>query len=535
MTKHSTSQPERFLQAGMITFIFLVGLTIRLAAPLASTFPLNDGALFYSMIEDLQNARYVLPISGTYNGTNIPHAYPPLAFYLTGLLSDLTNASLIDLLRLLPAFVSGLCILAFYLLAKEIMPSKTQATLATFAFAMLPRTFDWLIMGGGITRSFGLLFALLTITFAFRLYATHDRRAIWLCILFGTLVLLTHPEATVHTAITAFVFYIWKDRSLKGLIISLAIITAILALSAPWWGIVISRHGLDPFLASLNAARQNSFNQLVGLVIFFRFLFADEPYLAILSSVGVVGFFASLNGKRGMLPSWLFALHFIEPRGGTLYMMIPLALLVGVGLDAIILPGLNTIESQNGQVTKKTGTAATLGSAFNFSFGKAARLFLIILFIYTSFSAYSVGLRIYQDFTLKQADLEAFEWAKYNTPSESEFLLITGQEPLRDAWSEWFPVLTGRKSQATVFGYEWVNDGNFGNRVDNYQSLQKCAKEGANCLNAWKLENGSAPIFLYLRGTNMGALRASIREENGYILKYESGNTSIYRIELNAQ
>jgi hypothetical protein len=426
-----------------LLFFTLIGLAVRLAAPLQAAFPLNDGGLFYAMIVDLQKAGYALPVYATYNAAQIPFAYPPLAFYLTGWLADLLRIPTLELVRLLPAVVSALTIPAFYSLAKEITSSKVQIVLAVFAFAVLPRDFAWLIMGGGITRSFGLLFALLTMAAAYRFYSGHERRHQLACILFGALTAVTHPEATVHTAITALVFYLWRDRSLKGFTGSLGIAGGILLLTTPWWGTVLSRHGSGPFLAAFTATGQDSLNPLVGLFIFFRFLFTEEPFLSILAVLGLVGLFASFARKQTLLPAWLFILHLVEPRGGPLYMMIPLALLIGYALDNVILPALRP----KGDNPTPANAREALESILRV---KTSRYFLLFLFAYCSMSAYSTSLKIKDELSLQPADLQAFAWVKANTPEESQFLLVTGQLPLRDAWSEWFPVLAERHSQATV-------------------------------------------------------------------------------------
>ncbi len=218
MTAIKSKQSKDYTMPGVVFFITLIGLVIRVAAPLQAGFPLNDGGLFYDMIVDLQAAHYALPMYATYNSAIIPFAYPPLAFYLTGLLADILHISPLDLVRLLPALISGLTIPAFYLLAREITDSKLQIVFGVFAFALIPRDFAWLIMGGGITRSFGMLFAILTMVFAYRFYNGHATRHLLASILLGALTVATHPEATVHTAITALVFYLWKDRSLKGVL-----------------------------------------------------------------------------------------------------------------------------------------------------------------------------------------------------------------------------------------------------------------------------------------------------------------------------
>ncbi len=523
-TRQVSPTNENGILLASIVFITLIGFAIRLAAPLQASFPLNDGGLFYAMIVELQEAHYAIPLFVTYNAVDIPFAYPPLAFYLTGLLADLLHVSLLDLVRLLPAIVSGLTIPAFYSLSKEITSSKLQIGFAVFAFAVLPRDFAWLIMGGGITRSFGLLFAILTMTFAHRFYKTHSTRHLLTCILLGALTVAAHPEATVHTAITALVLYLWKDRSLKGLFLSLGIAVGILTLTAPWWGVVIARHGAGPFQAAMTASGQDSHHLLINLLIFFRFLFTNEPFLPILSILGLIGLFASLARKQTLLPAWFFILYLIEPRGGTLYMMLPLSLLIGYALESVILPSLHS----RGEDEPPQAGQHSLSGVFQ---GKVLQIFILFLFSYGVISAYSTNLRTRNEFSLHPTDLEALNWVRENTPEDSEFLLVTGQLPLRDAWSEWFPVLTERHSQATVFGYEWINDGNFGVRVDAYKDLQACAYKDVTCLDNWSLASGGKFSYVYLwslKGTSQYPLSVHLQAEPGYDLVYQNDQTMIF-------
>lgn len=507
-----------------VLFFTLISLAVRLAAPLQAAFPLNDGGLFYRMILDIQEAHYALPTYARYNSVTLPFAYPPLAFYLTGLLADFLQLSVLDLVRVLPASISALTIPAFYLLAKEITDSKLQIVFGMFAFAMLPRDFAWMIMGGGITRSFGLLFAILTMTSVHRFYNGHKMRHLLANILLGALTVITHPEASVHTAITALVFYLWRDRSVKGFILSLAIATGIIVLTSPWWGLILSRHGVDPFLAAMKASAQDSINPLIGLFIFFRFLFTDEPFLPLLAMLGLVGLFASLARKRTLLPAWLFILHLIEPRGGTLYMMIPLALLIGYALDNVILPILNP-KGDN-------APANTMQALENILRGRTARYFLLFLFAYSAMSAYNTSLKIKQELSLQPSDLEAFSWVKENTPEDSNFLLVTGQHPLRDAWSEWFPVLTGQHSQATLFGYEWINDGKFGSRVEAYKKLQACAYEDIKCLDDWDqgLNDPYSYVYLYNQtDPRRFPLTIRLQQLENYELVFQNKQTMIFQ------
>src|SRR3954468_14221949 len=108
---------ERLLAAGVVAGAVLLGLFLRLLRVVGEDFPLNDGALFVQMTEDLRAAGYHLPATTTYDYAGIPFAYPPLAFYVAGWLADL-GVPLLDVVRLLPALVSTCTILAFHALAR---------------------------------------------------------------------------------------------------------------------------------------------------------------------------------------------------------------------------------------------------------------------------------------------------------------------------------------------------------------------------------------------------------------------------------
>ncbi len=505
----------------------LVGLSVRIAIPLVSPFPLNDGGLFYTMILDLQKNHFLLPVVTTYNSASLPYAYPPAAFYIYASLNSLTGIALLDLMRLLPAVFSGLSIPAFYWLAREMLQSKSQAGLAALAFAFIPRTFDWLIMGGGITRSLGLILALLAMRQAYLLFSTHTTRS-WLYLTgLGALVVYTHPEATVHTLLSCLFFFLMKDRSRKGWMHLAAAGAGIALLTAPWWGILISRFGINPFLAAANAARQDSYNPLAGIFVLFRFDFADEPYVSIFSSLGILGFFYLFAKREYLLPLWLIVMHTFEPRGGPLFMMIPLAMSAGTAIDQLILPPLRAFDPQFSRQTS-AGVEGTQERPEQLLQGPFAKIVIGFIFIYGMLSAYMVALTIQQDFTLKEGDRQAFQWVAEHTPSEARFALITGGLPLRDAASEWFPALTGRQSAATVFGFEWVNDDRFAYRISAYETLQACATQDTGCLETWLQTNGPNVDFIYLNEAG-ASLGVHLQDSGDYRQVYDANGVEIFQ------
>ncbi len=117
----------------------LFGLMIRLAAPLSAGGPVNDGGLFFQMTRDLQANHFTLPDATTYNNANIPFVYPPLGFYLAGMLQSVFQISLLNIFTYLPAILSTLAILAFYFLALQFTADKLHASIAALFYAMVPK------------------------------------------------------------------------------------------------------------------------------------------------------------------------------------------------------------------------------------------------------------------------------------------------------------------------------------------------------------------------------------------------------------
>ena len=494
----------------LISLATLAGGVIRLATPLTTDFPLNDGGLFYVMIKSLQSNHYALPLQFSYNGGGIPFTYPPLGFYLTGFITEFLQQSLLNVIRWLPAFISTLTIPAFFFLAREMSQSKATAILATFAFAFLPRSFDWLIMGGGVTRSFGFLFAILTLACAGRLFSSpRPNLFIWTSVC-ATLTVLAHPEALIHTALAAFLLFLF-NRSRAGFVRTLMVAAITILLTSSWWALTLTRHGLEPFLAAAQATagdRTDLFNLVMRFVLLFRFEFTDETFLPFIAIFGVIGLFAAVSQRKWFLPVWVVTSLLFEPRSAPLFISIPLSILSAETLSEIILPAL-----------QKTGVRYI------------PPVFLGLLLAYTITSAQIAASTVANDISVKPAEREAMEWIKINTPAESNFLVLTGRLPLRDPVSEWFPVLTDRISAATVYGYEWIANQPFSSRVDAYRSLQDCLTQNLDCIQKWSEENRVWYTHIMISEPKTVPLQIYLDASKKFTLIYRTPGISIYQKE----
>ena len=134
----------------------IFGSLFRLLPVWMAGFPINDGGMFYTMVQDLRSNQYIPPLYTTYNNLNIPFVYPPLGFYLGAVVSDLLNLGTpLVVIQWLPAILNALCIPVFYLLAKEVMGDKLQSAISTLVFSLIPHMTAWFSMGGGLTRALG--------------------------------------------------------------------------------------------------------------------------------------------------------------------------------------------------------------------------------------------------------------------------------------------------------------------------------------------------------------------------------------------
>ena len=496
----------------------LLGALVRAAFVLGSDFPLNDGGMFYAMARDLQRAGYALPTYTSYNGAGIPFAYPPLAIYVAALLDELSPVSLLDLLRYLPLAASVLTLGAFVALCRAMLPSRLAQVFATFAFVTMARSFTWEIMGGGLTRSFGFLFALLAIHQIHAFYRTGRWQHAGLAVLTASACVLSHLEMGWFAAFSGALLFLAYGRSRRGLLGSAAIALGTLVLTSPWWTTVLARHGLSPFLAAADYGVPLAYRPLSAL----WFGATDEVLFPLPYALALLGVAASLGqGRHRFLPLWAAATFLLDARKALTYVTVPAAMLAGIGLAEVLLPVLRG------------------GRRDDLLQGRLVPVTLGVLLLYST-----LEMLVAAESTLGALSREeraAMAWVARATPPESRFLVVTGDAWALDASSEWFPALAERTSVATVQGNEWF--ARFPQAIERYQAAQACAAEGTDCLRRWSEETGIEFDYVYVvereaaRHARLGstsgdccaALRTALSHDPGYVLVYDGPGAVIYR------
>jgi len=467
---------ENHFPAIILLVIILMGGFIRMIHVINLDFPLNDGGPFYMMMLDLQMAEYSIPTFTSYNLNNIPFAYPPFGFYTGALMSDFFNWPLLDVVRVLPSVVSIFTIPAFYSLSKKVFKDQNKQLAATAAFTFLPTSFNWLIVGGGLTRSFGYLFAILTLGQIYSLINQNKTRNILLAILFASLTILSHPGTTYFTFYCSLVILLFHYKQIRTWFwkVCLTGISALL-LTAPWWFTVIRHHSYHVFTYPF----QTEGFSLTSVFIPFSFLFTNEPMMDILAVCCLIGVFVCLKDGKYFLPAWFLSIFLFESRLGAVYSVVPVSLLIGVGVVNGITPIFTQATRKDGKNKNSWISPATLG----------------FITLYIIINAY-LGIN-YQTVTKEQ--ISAMQWIAQNTPEESQFLVISGiPEYGIDPVSEWFPAISKRTSLTTPQAHEWLPEEEFSRRVELHAGLQKCANQDFACIETWSKINQIEYTHLYI-------------------------------------
>ncbi|MDI7276770.1 MAG: hypothetical protein QME94_12400 [Anaerolineae bacterium] len=133
------------------------------------------------------------------------------------------------------------------------------------------------------------------------------------------------------------------------------------------------------------------------------------------------------------------------------------------------------------------------------------------------------------------------QWVSEHTPESSAFLVVTGDTLWGgDRSSEWFPVLAGRRSVATVQGTEWL--AGFSARTRRYTALQRCARQSDECLESWAAESGVSFTHVYIPKRPSVArsardvpccagLPASLRSNERYRVVYDGPGATVFERE----
>lgn len=492
----------------------LFGAVVRFVPAASNGFPLNDGGMFYTMIRDLKANHFILPWFTTYNFVDIPFAYPPLGLYIAAFFSSLLPVSDLQVLLWLPALVNTLAIFFFYKFAVQILPSRTSAALAALAYALSPQAFLWQVMGGGITRAFGMLFLILMLWRVVKLFREYTQKQLVLTILFGSFAVLSHPQTALHAALGGLMIFLFFGRSKRGFISALLVGVGVLLLTSPWWGTVLLRHGFAPLLSAGKTSPRTLESYLALLQFNYFFI---PTYLFTL-----IGIWSIFRRREFFLVVWAVVSCLIDPRGGGGVALLAESMLVGAGLIQ-----LSAWIGRSGSNQPEAVMAKPISQILVFGFA----FYFILLSGISDFQLINTSL--------KPADLKMIEWVNSNVEDGQTFLLSTGRQfSMSDPMQEWFPSLTKQHSATTLQGLEWTLSEKFFPWSKQLERFQKCPD--LDCVSAWSAANTVDYDYLIVTippkedkskfANYLRSLAISVRTSDSLELMYESEIALVFKI-----
>ncbi len=451
----------------VLAAVVALAAAVRFPPFLEDSFPLGDGALWATMVDDVRAAGYALPRETSFNGGGTPFSYPPLAFYAAAFAVDLTPLDTLSALRWLPLIASLATPLAVAWLALGLLGSRPAALWAATIVALLPNSFAWLIMGGGLTRSLGLLLAVVALALFDRtVREPGSARALAAGVAVGAAA-LSHPENVVFLALSLPLVWLSSGASRSSLRRVAAVVVVAGAVVAPWAVTVLARHGVEPFLG----ASTSSAWSLSGRPDVFRFELTGEPWLAVFAALALVGCFVAIARRRVVLPLWLLALYQVVPRSAGTYAQVLVALLAAVTLSEVVTPGLERLAAAG-------RGAAGVGGAWRGRLSVWGLTGALVLY------GLMADLRWLQSpscplHPIADEHRRAFDIVRDAAPPGAAFVVVTGNREWHlDFEAEWFPYLTGCTSATTVQGTEWLPRGGFSDRLGlHYQAWTVASRE----------------------------------------------------------
>jgi hypothetical protein len=467
--------------------VAMVGALIRVAPAIAIGFPLHDGGMFMETIDDIRAAG-TLPAVLSYNGAGIPFDYPPLAFIVAAILP--LDAQTIVLYA--GPVIAVLTIPAVYLIGLELLPGRRYALMATIFYATVPRSWDWLVSGGGLTRAPGLVLALLAIWQLLTLVRTSNRRNAVAAGVCGGLTALTHPEALLFLAVTGVLLVLTRVRERALLARFAGALGVAFAVALPWLGLLAARgHLLD----LLNTGSQ-ALDPIRTLSQILTWRMSDEPAAPIVFALGLLGALALARAGSPFIALWLVVEGGLVARGSGYFACVPLTLAAAVGFYDVV--GRGILHLAPGE------TASS----------KALRGVYVLTMLWTVVNIALVAALHYPPFDyLPGSAVATMRWLQAETPPDAEVAVVSGEAWPADVYGEFLPYLSRRTSMASVQGYEWLGQATWAKRLEDYLALQDCATADASCVVDWMRAHadGAGPLYAYLpRSATTAALAESI-------------------------
>jgi hypothetical protein len=487
----------------------LIGVVVRIAPIVGADGVVGDGGLWLAMIDDIRAAGLSVPATTSYNGLGIPFVYPPAALLGAAALGETFGIPTIELLRWVPLALSILGLAAFAWLAVRTL-NPAAAAAATLAYGLMPSGYGWLVAGGGLTRSAGLIFALLAAGLVAHKPGQEPtwRRAALAGGLLGVSA-LCHPQTAIF-GILACVVLSWHSPARPWLINAGIAAGVAFVVTVPWLVGLLSNGHLGAVVGA-----GGRWEPVTGVIRLVNLRFSAAPFMDVVAIAAVAGIVTSLARRRFRIPILLVAVYVAGVGGGEFLAAPVWALLAGTGVMSLAFLMRRSLHDASRPLTR----AVLVGTA-------VVALFLALIGSFGSTTDESSKLH-----PLPAAQVEAMEWIRDNAAPDAVVIVPTDEVWGFDDIGEWLPAIAVRHSIGTVQGSEWLGPEGFRSQLERHFDIRACAGATARCY----AEIDPAALIYVPKGQLNGlfspedccpALRTTL-EDSGYQIVYDGPGATI--------
>jgi hypothetical protein len=312
--------------------------------------------------------------------------------------------------------------------------------------------------------------------------------------------------------------WLFEGRSVRSLAYADLAIVISLAVVAPWVAAVALQHGLGALLD----VPSNGPDIRAVIVALVAGRFTGVPFTDPLSIIGLAAGVLCLLRRRFLLPLWFVAATWISYQYG----MVPFSILIGVlATDFVALRRSAAASETVGMVrwVPTVGIVLIVGA-------------LVVELAASSLTVLNPAAPLH---ALSSERRSAMGWVASNLEPTARLAVITDSVWSGDQDAEWFPLLTQRRSVATVQGSEWLGQAAFEHQLDAHRALQGCVRPASvSCVHDWLAEWPADYLFLptgQLHGPSSPGdccadLRAGLRVDPAFTPVYDGPGATIFRV-----
>ena len=236
-------------------------------------------------------------------------------------------------------------------------------------------------------------------------------------------------------------------------------------------------------------------------------IFTSEAFFPVVGTLGAAGIVYSAVRGSWFLPTWFVVVVLLGMRGMFTYAMVPMALLAGVAVEGVLLPGLRAAAANRGATARRVAPWAALA----------------VIAGYACLAAVSHHRGELTDLrTLPADDRQAMAWMSHNAPGDARVLVVPVHHWFVDQPGEWFPALAQRENVLTPQGYEWVRNGEFVTKRKMHDRVTACAEDADAACIEWATWTERAS-YIFVPADADEALRQALLASPGLELLYNDG------------